>query len=146
MRLSFGQEMQHIQKQVLAPRMIQSMEILQLPLLKLQEKIEQELIENPILETQQETPAEETEEETENPDAPAETEREMVVDEKSDNVDDFARLLELDREMPDYFDERPRVSLCGVAQRSRFALTSASLASRQASNSAPSQARCSPRA
>ncbi len=110
MRLSFGQEMLLTQKQVLAPRMIQSMEILQLPLLKLQEKIEQELIENPVLETQQETPAEETDEETENPDAPAEPEREMVVDEKSDNVDDFERLLELDRELPDYFDERPRVS------------------------------------
>ena len=39
-----------VQKQVLAPRMIQSMEILQLPLLALQERIEQEMEENPILE------------------------------------------------------------------------------------------------
>ena len=35
---------------VLAPRMIQSMEILQLPMLALQERIEQELESNPVLE------------------------------------------------------------------------------------------------
>ncbi|MDP6469327.1 MAG: RNA polymerase factor sigma-54 [Pirellulaceae bacterium] len=112
MRLSFGLEARQVQTQKMAPRMIQSMEILQLPLLALQERIEQELIENPVLETQEETPAaeEETDEENENPNAPAETERELVVDEKSDNVDDFERLLDLDREVPDYFDERPRVS------------------------------------
>jgi RNA polymerase sigma-54 factor len=112
MRLTFALEARQIQTQKMAPRMIQSMEILQLSLLKLEERIEQELIENPVLETQTETPVgDETDEEVENPDAPAETEREMVVDEKSDNVADFERLVELDREMPDYFDnERPRVS------------------------------------
>jgi len=34
----------------LAPRMIQSMEILQMPVLALQERIDQELQENPVLE------------------------------------------------------------------------------------------------
>ena len=43
MRLSFGQELKLVQKQMLAPRMIQSMEILQLPILALQERIEQEI-------------------------------------------------------------------------------------------------------
>lgn len=37
-------------KMVLAPRMIQSMEILQLPIIDLQAKIEKELQENPFLE------------------------------------------------------------------------------------------------
>ena len=46
MRLSFGQELRMVQKQVLAPRMIQSMEILQLPIMALQERIEQEIQEN----------------------------------------------------------------------------------------------------
>ena len=112
MRLSLGLEIRQLQVQKMAPRMIQSMEILQLSLLQLEERIEQELIENPVLETQTETPdtAEETEEETESPDAPAETEREMVVDETSDNAADFERLLELDREVPDYFEDGPRVS------------------------------------
>ena len=35
---------------ILAPRMIQSMEILQLPIMALQERIQQELQENPVLE------------------------------------------------------------------------------------------------
>ena len=39
MRMSFGQEMRMAQKQVLAPRMIQSMEILQLPVMALEERI-----------------------------------------------------------------------------------------------------------
>jgi RNA polymerase sigma-54 factor len=38
------------QRQLLTPRMIQSMEILQLPLLALEERIEQELQANPVLE------------------------------------------------------------------------------------------------
>ena len=49
MRLSFGQQMQMAQKQVLAPRMIQSMEILQLPIIALQERLEQEMEDNPVL-------------------------------------------------------------------------------------------------
>ncbi len=51
MRLSFGQELRMVQKQVLAPRMIQSMEILQLPIMALQERIEQEMQENPAART-----------------------------------------------------------------------------------------------
>src|SRR5690348_4055576 len=50
MRLSLGQQMQMAQKQVLAPRMIQSMEILQLPLMALQERIEHEMETNEMLE------------------------------------------------------------------------------------------------
>lgn len=38
------------QRMILAPRMIQSMEILQLPIMALQERIQQELQENPVLE------------------------------------------------------------------------------------------------
>ena len=39
----------------LAPRMIQSMEILQLPIMALEEKIQQELQENPVLELTQDS-------------------------------------------------------------------------------------------
>ena len=56
MRLSFGQELRLVQKQVLAPRMIQSMEILQLPIMALQERIEQEMQENPVLDLAEEDP------------------------------------------------------------------------------------------
>lgn len=118
MRLSLGLEARQVQVQKLAPRMIQSMEILQLPVLALEERIEQEMNENPLLELQErdadtspEEPLEAQPPERENPDAPAEGEKELVVDERQDNADDFERLCEMDREVPDYFDEAPRRSL-----------------------------------
>ena len=54
----------------MAPRMIQSMEILQLPLMALQERIDQELSENPVLVDLRESPAPETD--SEEPSAPVE--------------------------------------------------------------------------
>src|SRR5688572_24061589 len=109
MRLSFGQELRMTQKQVLAPRMIQSMEILQLPIMALQERIEQEMEENPILDltegdgsesSQVEEPLEgeaaaAAEADHVSPDAPAEGERELVVDEKSNHEEDFERLMNM---------------------------------------------------
>src|SRR5688500_12312703 len=119
MRLSFGQELRQVQKQILAPRMIQSMEILQLPIMQLQERIEQELQENAVLELAEEDPDLPDEPvEAENPDAPADTEKELVVDETKDNVDDFERLLNLDEEVPEYFDDRPRPSANRVEEES----------------------------
>jgi RNA polymerase sigma-54 factor len=97
--------------------MIQSMEILQLPVMALSEKIEQALNENPVLEMQEpdaETDSPELVEggppEHESPDAPTEGEKELVVDEQKNNIDDFERLVELDREVPEFFDEGPRRS------------------------------------
>ncbi len=49
MRLDTSQHQRMDMRLRMAPRMIQSMEILQLPLMALQERIDQELIENPIL-------------------------------------------------------------------------------------------------
>ena len=50
MQLGFGQQMKMSQQMKLAPRMIQSMEILQLPVMALKERLEQEMSENPLLE------------------------------------------------------------------------------------------------
>ncbi|MDR3182274.1 MAG: RNA polymerase factor sigma-54 [Planctomycetaceae bacterium] len=50
MRITFGQELRQEQRQILTQRMIQSMEILQLTLQQLEERIEQEVSENPVLE------------------------------------------------------------------------------------------------
>ncbi len=121
MRLSFGQELRMQQKQVLAPRMIQSMEILQLPILALQERIEQELQENPILELREadpDLPAETEAEDRESPDAPTDDERELVIGEKDGNEDDFERLMKMDEEWPDHFEERSRPSRNQVEQDS----------------------------
>ncbi|NQT39236.1 MAG: RNA polymerase factor sigma-54 [Planctomycetes bacterium] len=111
MRLSFGQHLQQVQKQVLAPRMIQSMEILQLPIMALQERIDQEMEENPILEMQEEDPdlpSEPVEEKS--PDERSEEEKELVIDETNNNEDDFERLMKMDEEWPDHFEERSRPS------------------------------------
>jgi RNA polymerase sigma-54 factor len=112
MRLSLGLETRLLQVQKLAPRMIQSMEILQLPILALQERIEQEMNENPLLEVQEVDPSlPEEPQERDNPDAPADTERELVVDNAKDNADDFERLLNMDSEIPGHFDDGPRRSI-----------------------------------
>ena len=50
MRIDTGQHMRMGQQMKLAPRMIQSMEILQMAALALEERIEQELASNPTLE------------------------------------------------------------------------------------------------
>jgi RNA polymerase sigma-54 factor len=103
--------MRMVQKQILAPRMIQSMEILQLPIQALEERIEQEVEENPILEIQEndpDLPAESAEQEP--PDAPSEDERELVIDGTNSNERDFERLLRMDEEWPDHFEERSRPS------------------------------------
>jgi RNA polymerase sigma-54 factor len=50
MRFDASQQMRLSQQMKLAPRMIQSMEILQMPLMELEERIEQELESNPLLE------------------------------------------------------------------------------------------------
>ena len=90
--------------------MIQSMEILQLPVMALQERIEQELIENPLLETREEVPVEKSAEQ-ESPDAKTTEEKELVVDNTDNsNADDFERLLEMDRQFPDAFNDAPRRS------------------------------------
>ncbi len=114
MRLSLGQDLRMVQKQVLAPRMIQSMEILQLPILALQERIEQEMEENPVLEMLEEEPElpAEPEEAAEHelPDAPTEEERELVIDETHCNEGDFERLMKMDEQWPDHFEERSHPS------------------------------------
>src|SRR6185312_9831948 len=111
MRLSLGQSMQMAQKQVLAPRMIQSMEILQLPIIALQERIEQELEDNPVLDQIEPTDDEETiSAESESPDALPDTERELVVKEGTNNEDDFERLLNMTENLPDEYDEQSRPS------------------------------------
>ncbi len=129
MRLSFGLETRQLQKQVLAPRMIQSMEILQLPLLQLQEKIEQELVENPVLELQERDPNLPEDGPPPEPRQQDIDDKPLVVDEAHNNADDFERLLNLDREIPEYFDESTgsRARSARHFQRHRSARVAASV-------------------
>ena len=87
----------------LAPHMIQSMEILQLSILALQERIEQELNSNPVLEMVEPTNPEEA--------APAEEqsgediEKDLTVGTSAGKTEDFERLDNLDGDYKDYMSQ-----------------------------------------
>ena len=86
----------------LAPRMIQSMEVLQLPFLALQEKIEAELNSNPVLEV-----AEEQSDQTESAQTDTtedSSDQELVIHEDSDNAEDFERLDSMGEDFDDYLN------------------------------------------
>lgn len=112
MRMSLGQHLRQVQKQVLAPRMIQSMEILQLPILALEERVQQELVENPVLEIREEPEEEPLEppEEVEPPLPVTEDEKALVIDEEHGLAQDFERLMQLEELYPEHFDEQFRPS------------------------------------
>ncbi len=118
LEMTVGQRMN--QTMILAPRMIQSMEILQLPLMALAERIQQEYQENPVLE-QKETADEEAgtgedfdfENRTEAEDTRDPGSKELVIDEGSGEVD-FDRLEALSRDWGDAFNEDHRPSRNGM--------------------------------
>ena len=113
MHLNISQQMKMSQQMKLAPRMIQSMEILQLNMMALNERIEQELVENVTLERvekERDTPvaepdaadfsapvddreARELRKDVEN--------RELVAGNEKNNESDFERLLEISSEWPE---------------------------------------------
>ena len=87
-------------RQLLTPRMIQSMEILQLPLQALEERIEQELQNNPVLEQDENegdlsATAIDAGPEIANQEDRSEAERSLVVKENSDQSEDFDRLAKI---------------------------------------------------
>ena len=123
MRMSFGQEMRMAQKQVLAPRMIQSMEILQLPVMALEERIEEEIQNNETLEM------EEAGQESASgefmglavdgePTAAEKTvnEQPLIVDQDHANQADFERTYDWATEYPDSDDDRSRPSASQIEQ------------------------------
>ena len=102
MKLEMRGQMRMEQKMKLAPHMIQSMEILQLPILALQERIEQELNSNPVLEIEQ--PASPDEVESAPQDQPAEDigDKDLVLSTDNNKVEDFERLDSLGESFTDY--------------------------------------------
>ncbi len=106
MRLEMQGQMRMEQKMKLAPHMIQSMEILQLPIMALQERIEQEINNNPVLEVEEPAGGEEaaTQEEAE-PQEDKLMEKTLVVGEDVNKQEDFERLESLDGEFVDYMSQ-----------------------------------------
>jgi RNA polymerase sigma-54 factor len=108
MQMNLSMQMKMSQQMRLAPRMIQSMEILQLPIMALNERIEQELLENAVLEQVaavtevSETEAQvELEKAREEASAPEVDQKELVVDNDHDNEADFQRLVEMAEQWPE---------------------------------------------
>ena len=104
MRMEMTGQMRLEQRMKLAPHMIQSMEILQLPLLALQERIEQELNSNPLLELEEPEAPEDAEEDQDGFDEDAQAEKDMVISTDSNSVEDFERLESLGNEFRDVID------------------------------------------
>ncbi len=100
------------QRMKLAPRMIQSMEILQLSILALQERIEQELNSNPVLEQEDATSPENGDAVEQQSDENTE-ERDSAVRTEAERIDDFERVENLEDYYKDYMNQadafRPRV-------------------------------------
>jgi len=123
MRMSIGQEMRLAQKQVLAPRMIQSMEILQLPVLALEERIEQEIQNNETLEVEEvggdglgnEPTVTAPETGAAVGDRPL-NEQPLIVDQDHANQADFERSYDWSTEYPDSDDDRSRPSASQIEQ------------------------------
>ncbi len=93
------------QRMKLAPHMIQSMEILQLPIMALQERIEQELNSNPVLELEEnEEPGEAA-----TPPEPVQDdnigEKALVVNTDANKADDFERLESIEDDFKEFIDQ-----------------------------------------
>ncbi len=112
MRLDTSQQMRTEMRLRMAPRMIQSMEILQLPIMALQERIEQELSENPVLVDLRETAPTANEETDE---AAPQTATETAEGPETDQTD-FESLINLDENWSELYDEGPRRSRAALIE------------------------------
>ena len=106
MRFDTAQHMKLSQSMKLAPRMIQSMEILQMSLAELQERIDQELESNVTLEASEASAdGESTTREADQSSDKAASERVLEVQDGGDNADDFERLSEFESSEPEAFED-----------------------------------------
>ncbi len=110
MRLDTSQQMRAEMRLRMAPRMIQSMEILQLPVMALQERIEQELSENPVLVDLRESASSP---ETEGEEAATTTATEPEVEAEPN---EFDSLIGLDENWSELYDEGPRRSRASLSE------------------------------
>lgn len=110
------------QRLKLSPRIIQSIEILQLPLLALEERVEQELVENPVLELRGEgpgegdetqpgeSPAEGTATSAVEPSSPATSTQESATDQTEGQETEYERLEDLVTDWEDFYSQTRRVT------------------------------------
>ncbi|HUU58581.1 MAG TPA: RNA polymerase factor sigma-54 [Phycisphaerae bacterium] len=121
MRLDASQHLRLTQQMKLSPRIIQAMEILQLPMMALQERIEQEMQSNPVLDLQ------ETGVDAEAPPQREDTvedrgEHDLVIRDDNGHSEDFERLADFTEEYGTEFvtsDAPPRPRPPAPGQRDR---------------------------
>ena len=104
MKLEMRNQMRMELRMKLAPHMIQSMEILQLPILALQERIEQELNSNPVLEMS-EPESHDDGDTAQEPVQDDVDDKDLVVGTDNDKAEDFERLNSLGDGFKDYMDQ-----------------------------------------
>src|SRR5581483_3349169 len=120
MRLDTTMNQRMVQTMHLAPRMIQSMEILQLPIMALQERIQQELQETAVLELKESSDEPSADGEDLDYDKAAVEESsdpgdaELIIDDSGSNELDFDRLEALSRDWGDVLNEEHRPSRGGM--------------------------------
>jgi len=100
MKLEMRGQMRQEQQMKLAPHMIQSMEILQLPMLALQERIEQELNSNPVLELAEPADSQDSETDISEPDTD-----EQSANPEADGQESIERLYDLSDSYRDYVEQ-----------------------------------------
>ncbi|OHB59323.1 MAG: RNA polymerase sigma-54 factor [Planctomycetes bacterium RBG_13_46_10] len=105
MKLEMTGQMRMEQRMKLAPHMIQSMEILQLPILALQERIEQELNNNPVLETAELSGPEEAEPVEPGAGQADISQKDLILNTDNNKTEDFERLENLEDEFKDYIEQ-----------------------------------------
>lgn len=103
MKLEMRGELRLEQRLKLAPHMIQSMEILQLPILALQERIEQELNSNPVLEVDESSSSDQADAAQQAQETQAEKELDAAAE--SETVEDFGRIHTLDDDYRDHMNQ-----------------------------------------
>ncbi|MHC4115035.1 MAG: RNA polymerase factor sigma-54 [Planctomycetota bacterium] len=106
MKLEMRGQLRLEQRMKLAPHMIQSMEILQLPILALQERIEQELNSNPVLEAEESPSPEEEASTAEGTDEDSD-EKEAGTEILGEKPEDFGRFDNLDDGYREHLDQNP---------------------------------------
>src|SRR5262245_38139629 len=103
-RMEMSPRLEQSMRLLIAPKMIQSMESLQLPVIALGEKIQAEPEENPVLEESRDPKLADDDAEVREAAVPAEVEFTPDAPLKHDNSDtEFNRLDELNKDWDEYF-------------------------------------------
>lgn len=135
MRLDLSQQLGLQQQMKLAPRIIQAMEILQLPMIELTERIDAEMESNPVLELQ--SPGVDEQAPPVKDDYPEDRgEKDMVVSDSNDHSEDFERLSDFTDEFgPEFsgWESAPRAPRPIAGERDRKLEAMANTPARQES-------------